>query len=99
MMSLTEPVNVIKVINIPEVLGQSITDSYTAPEFIGKIDVLWPIVRINGHAIEGHSFNLKGDLVSTDPDIRKAEAIRKSTQEDFDVISGTLGGLFNEKWT
>jgi len=90
--NLMETINLIQIVTQPENLT-SVADVYESG-FLDSINVVWPVLRINGVGLPGDPFDLTGAMVATDPRVRQAEGVRKSTGAGFGAAESALSGLF-----
>jgi len=63
------------------------------PGMLERFDVVWPSIRINGQVVQGLPFDMNGDTVNTDADIKRAESVRKPLSSGFGALEQALGGL------
>ncbi len=95
---LAKAVNDINYTTVPETSG-SPTVAFSDKKVLHTFDVVWPVLNVNGHTIQGNPFNLEGDLVSTDQRVRNASKAKKSIGKGFGKVGGVLGNLFGDQST
>ncbi len=90
---LTSTVDRITVLLTPQLEKPGAAALADDPGMLDRFDTVWPSITVNGQAVPGQPFDLSGDAVSTDADIKRAESVRKPVSSGFGALEKALGGL------
>ena len=92
-LALDSAVNDLTVMLVPEPSGGGMSASLANPDFMHGFGVVWPTLRFNGQTVNGDPFNLEGDSVPSDPELR---AVANTGAVIGGLFGSALSGLTGE---
>ena len=85
---LNAAVNELQVALVPESAAAGVAAMNEQGNALDSLDVLWPVLFVNGRPNHGHPFNLQGAVVADEP----AERLVKSQKEAMDLFGTRIEG-------
>lgn len=92
--NLMETLNHIRIAAMPENITG--VESLQEPGFFDAMEVFRAALEINGTTLPGSLFNLAGELLSDDENVRNATEMRDTQSQGFGALNSSMGGLFGD---